>query len=200
MRRTISLLAALTLAAAFTPVTASSHRALGDTEVFATVGEPGMPEGIAVRDGKVYVSTHTSVRGNRGQGPSKIFVYGLASGALLSEIVVAGQGQSVNHGVLALTFDADGRLYAVDRNPGRVLRFDLTVDPPAQEVYATVPDLPACGLVGGPEPCSPTTIDQATFADYIAFDAAGNLYVTDLEAATIFRVPNEGTVPRAAEV
>ena len=173
---------------------------IGYTEVFAEVGEPGMPEGIAVHDGSVYVSTHVSVRGNAGGPPSKIFEYDRATGDLLGEIVVQGQDLSVTHGVLALIFDAEGRMYAVDRHPGRVLRFDFSTDPPTQETYATIPDLPACRTVDEGTPCSPTLLDQATFADYITFDQDGTMYVTDLEAATIFRVPPTGALPRAAEI
>jgi sugar lactone lactonase YvrE len=172
---------------------------MGDTRVFATVGDPGMPEGILVDEdeGVVYVSTHVSVRGNSGGPPSKIFRYDLATGSLLGEIVVEGQNLAGTHGVLAMAMDDAGRLYVVDRNPGRVLRFDLSGPAPVQETYATVPDLPACSAA--PPPCSPTTMDQATFADYITFDAAGNMYVTDLEAATIFRVANDGPLPRMAD-
>jgi hypothetical protein len=38
-------------------------------DVFARIGEPGMPEGIIVREGRAYVGTHTSIRGNSGGEP-----------------------------------------------------------------------------------------------------------------------------------
>jgi sugar lactone lactonase YvrE len=166
--------------------------AIGDTSIFTRIGAPGMPEGLAVRDGTVYVSTHTSVRGNSGEGPSKIFRFDLATAESLGEIVATGQAVNGTHGLLAMAFDGNGRLYVLDRNPARVLRFDLTTSPPAQETYATLPNLAACRPVVQDPPCSPTTLDQATFPDYLAFDASGNLYITDLEAATIYRVTPGG--------
>lgn len=189
MKRT--LVAVLTAAIAAGAAGAGT-RPIGDTRVFAAVPEPGMPEGIVVRDGVVYVSTHTSVRGNAGGPPSRIFRYDLASGELLGSITIAGQNLAATHGVLAMAFDAGGRLYVVDRNPGRVVRFDLATDPPTQQTYTTIPDLPACGVDPYASDCSPTTLSQATFADYIAFGPDGSMFVTDLEAATIFRVPAGG--------
>lgn len=169
----------------------SATQSPGETTVFARVGAPGMPEGIAVRDGVVYVSTHTSVRGNAGGAASKIFRFDLASGAPLGEITIVGQNLAVTHGVLAMAFDAAGRLYVVDRNPGRVLRIDLTSG--TQETYATIPDLAACRPVVGPASgCAPVTADEPTFADFFAFAPDGSMFVTDLQAATIFRVAPGG--------
>lgn len=163
----------------------------GETTVFARVGAPGMPEGIAVRDGVVYVSTHTSVRGNAGGAASKIFRFNLDTGAFLGEITIEGQNLAATHGVLAMAFDAAGRLYVVDRNPGRVIRIDLNAG--TQQTYATVPDLAACRPVVGPTTgCAPVTVDEPTFADFFAFAPDGSMFVTDLQAATIFRVPPGG--------
>ncbi len=195
-----SVLLALALVLSAGVADAGPDRAIGDSVVFATVGEPGMPEGIAVRDGVVYVSTHTSVRGNSGGPPSRIFSYDLDDGSLLGSFEVQGQALDETHGVLMIAFDADGRLYAVDRNPPRIVRFDLTQDPPGQETYATLPDLPSCGPAGAEEPCSPTILDQAAFPDGMAFGPDGSAYVTDLEAATIFRVPPGGDAVGPTEI
>ncbi|HEX9712042.1 MAG TPA: hypothetical protein VGB52_05730 [Actinomycetota bacterium] len=171
----------------------AEERVIGDTQVFATLPAdgPGMPEGIVVRDGVVFVSTHVSIRGNGSGPPSRIYRYDLGTGELLGSIEIQGQNLSATHGVLAMAFDAAGRLYVVDRNPGRVLRIDLGTE--GQQVYATIPDLPACAPATEPDgSCSPTALDSATFADYIAFMPDGSMMVTDLEAATIFRVPAGG--------
>ncbi len=169
------------------PVAGPTDRPVGDTEVFAQVPEPGSPDGVAVRGGVVYVGTHTSVLGNAGEGPSKIFTYDLLTREKTGEIVIAGQDLTVTHGILTMTFGPDGRLYVVDSHPpARLLAFDLTQSPPAQSTYATIPDLKPCA--SNPPPCSPTLLDQTSFANGIAFDAAGNAYVTEFQAATIFRV------------
>jgi DNA-binding beta-propeller fold protein YncE len=163
-------------------------RPVGDTQVFANVPAPGAPEGIYVTGGIVYVGTHATVRGNGGEGPSKIFEYDLTGTRLGDEIIITGQNEAATHGILGMARDSAGRLYVLDRNPSRVLRIDPTTH--TQEVYSTIPDLHPCAL--NPPPCSPTTLDEASFPDYPAFDAAGNLYLTDLQAATIFRVPPGG--------
>ncbi len=66
---------------------------------------------------------------------------------------------------------------------------------PAQETYATAfPDLKPClPLVVG-SPCSPTPTDAPALPNDIAFDDAGNAYITDSMQATIWRVP-AGPVP-----
>ena len=49
----------------------------------------------------------------------------------------------------------------------------------AQDVYAPpVPDLPICSAVPPGTPCSPTASDAAPLANSLAFDAAGNVYVS----------------------
>jgi len=169
---------------------AGGSRPIGDTKVFVRIPEPGMPEGIAVDRGLVYVGTHTSASGNSGEGPSRIFVHRLDGGRRVQQITVKGQSTDETHGLLAMAFDGDGRLYVLDRNPARLLRFDLSGARPRQTTYATFPDLAPCST--SDPPCSPTTIDSAAFADFLAFDRTGNAYVTDLEQATVFRVPPGG--------
>lgn len=169
---------------------ATSQRPIGDTRVFVHVPEPGMPEGIAVRGGLVYVGTHVSIRGNAGAGPSKIFVHDLQSGKRRGAVTIKGQNRDETHGILGMAFDVSGDLFVLDRNPPRMLRIDLSASPPKQTTHATFPDLAPCH--SSDAPCSPTIIDAAPFPDYFAFDPAGNAYVTDLEQATIFVAPPKG--------
>ena len=164
------------------------ERAFGDSRLFARVPRPGTPEGIVVRDGVVYVGTHAGFAPNAGDQPSKLFRYKLDDGALLGDITVAGQNLRATHGVLALAFGPDGRLYAVDRNPPRLLAFDLSTSPPAQETYTTIPTLDACRST----PCTPGTLDQPPVPDGLAFDRVGRAYVTDVDNGTIFRVAPGG--------
>ncbi len=172
------------------PHAAGQERSFGEVEVFTRVGEPGQPEGIALDSaGDVYVSTN-----NRGKGdadaPSRIFRYS-PDGELVREYVVEGQNLDGPHGVLGLAFDADDRLYALDYDPPRVLRIDPATG--RQETYATFPDLPRCADAADDEPCEPSqTQDQDPWPNWPVFDADGNLYVTDLHQATIFRIPPGG--------
>ena len=92
-RPTRSLLAPVSLAAAFaflasialTPGASANNfsRPFGDARVLATVPSPNaMPEGIAVRGNKVYVSGPAAF-GNAGNGePSAVWEFDIASGAL----------------------------------------------------------------------------------------------------------------------
>lgn len=168
----------------------ANGRLIGDTQVFASIGPPGAPEGMYVVGNELLVGTHAIVRGNAGEGPSKLFRYRLTDGGLNGTIAIAGQNTAATHGILGMTRDAAGRLYVLDRNPPRVLRFDLATE--TQTTYATFLDLHPCH--SNPAPCSPTLLDQAPFPDYPAFDSAGNLYVSDFESATIWRVPPGGGV------
>ncbi|MGH2756676.1 MAG: SMP-30/gluconolactonase/LRE family protein, partial [Actinomycetota bacterium] len=117
-------------------------------------------------------------------------VHRLDGGKSVDEITITGQNTDETHGLLAMAFDADGRLYVLDRNPPRLLRLDLSGGRPKQTTYATFPDLAPCTT--SDPPCSPTSTDSAPFADYLVFDRKGNAYVTDLEQATIFIVPPGG--------
>jgi sugar lactone lactonase YvrE len=170
------------------PVHAS--RPMGDTRIFTRVPAPGHPEGILVRNGVVYVGTHTSMVGNAGKDPSRIFRYDLNSGREIDQLVIEGQNLSAVHGLVGMAWGPDGRLYVADRNPPRVLALDFSVSPPTQATYATFPDLPLCS--SAPPPCAPSTNPGESLVDGLIFDATGVLYVSDVQRATIFRVPPGG--------
>jgi sugar lactone lactonase YvrE len=163
---------------------------VGETTLWTRVPDPGNPEGIAVRKGVVYIGTHTPASGNSDEGPSRIFRFRLSNGKLLGSTKVKGQNRDATHGILGMEFDRTGRLYVLDRNPPRMLRFNKSLR--KQKTYARFPDLHPCSSAEEGEACSPTESDQAPFPDYFAFDPSGNAYVTDLEAATIFKVPSGG--------
>lgn len=165
-------------------------RPIGNTRVFARVPSPGHPEGILVRDGIVYVGTHTSMAGNAGQEPSRIFRYDLESGREIDQLVIQDQNLSDVHGLVGMAWGPDGRLYAADRNPPRVLALDFSVSPPSQATYATFPDLPRCSTA--PPPCAPSSNPGDSLVDGLAFERTGVLYVSDVQKATIFRVPAGG--------
>ena len=163
-------------------------RPVGDTRVFAAVPSPGHPEGIAVRDGVVYVGTHTSAYGNAGhERASRVFRYEQDTGRFIDEVRIEGQDFGKVHGLTGMSFGPDGRLYVLDRSPPRLLALDFEASPPAQTTYATFPDLPRCSTA--PPPCAPSSNPGDSLVDALVFDAAGGAYVTDVQKATIFRVP-----------
>jgi sugar lactone lactonase YvrE len=68
-----------------------------------------------------------------------------------------------------------------------------------QTTYATIAELPSCPPGGAPptaQPCSPTLVDMPTWANYVVFDRSGYGYVSDLQSATIWRVPPGGGTAR----
>lgn len=185
----IVMLVALAALLVAGPAGAQEQRPYGDVQLFTRVGQPGQPEGIVVDDdGRVYVSTNS--RGKGGEGPSKIFRY-TAEGQLDRTYVAQGQDPDVN-GLLGMAFDAQGRLYVMDYDPARVLRFDPASG--RQETYATIPDIPLCaeGVEGA---CEPSLQESTPWPNWPVFDADGNLYVTDLQQATIWRIAPGGGVP-----
>jgi sugar lactone lactonase YvrE len=194
-RRRATAMLVLAAAAALNGVPAAAQqRPFGDTQVFARVGQPGQPEGIAVDSrGRVYVGTNN--RGKGGPGPSKIFRYSSA-GRLEREYTIAGQNLEGEHGVLGIALDAAERLYVMDYDPPRVLRIDP--ESGRQETYATLPNLPPCGPGTAPDgACEPGAQDTTPWGNVGVFDAAGNLYATDLHQATIWKIPPGGGVARA---
>jgi sugar lactone lactonase YvrE len=195
MRRPLGVLSLALLSGTVASATAGSppERPIGDTKVFATVADPpGNPEGITVRKGVVFVGTHAPVSGDADEGASKIFRYDLDTGKRAARPVrIKGQNKDETHGLLWMAWDKAGRLYVLDRNPPRLLRFTKPfARRPVQTTYATFPDLAPCNSAD--PPCSPTNADSAPFPDFLAFDESGNAYVTDLEQATIFIVPPGG--------
>lgn len=75
-----------------------------------------------------------------------------------------------------------------------IVRIDLGSG--AQEIYApALPNLATCAQTQS-GPCSPTIADLPPLPNDIAFDPAGNLYLTDSFQATIWRIPAGGGQPQ----
>jgi len=155
--------------------------------VVAPVPAPGFPEGVTVSRGRAYVSGPAAF-GNAGMGPTRVWAFDLESGALAREYILSGEDTAYDHGPGEIVVDRGGNLYVLSTQLG-IVRIDPRTG--EQSSYAPpFPDLPICGLA--PAPCSPTAIDRPALPDGAVFDAAGNLYVTDLFQATLWRVPAGG--------
>lgn len=191
MRTRLVPLVLLLVAAGALP-SAAAPQSVGTTRLFARVPSPGNPEGIAVnhQGTRVYVGTHTTIAGNSGSGPSKLFVYDAATGATLDEVEIEGQNLDQTHGIVGLAPGKQDTVYVADRAPARVLRIEFTTEGPIQTTYASLPDLAPCTTSA--TPCSDTVSDLPPFADGLAFDHDGNLYVSDFQQATIFKVSPGG--------
>jgi len=153
---------------------------LGASRVFATVpAVPGFPEGIAVRDNRVYVTGPASFGIFT---PSAVWAYNLQTGALVHTFPITLQDPSpaVMKGLSPGNFGPDGRLYCPEPFMGVVIRLNLNAAN-TQSVYAGPFPAP-----GGP---------GTSLLNELVFDDDGFLYVTDSFQATIFRVPPGGGAP-----
>lgn len=153
------------------------ERAVGDSRFITSVGAPGYPEGLAIRDGKFYVSGPAAF----GAGFATVFVHDLATGALLNTISITGE--PFPGGASCLTFDDQGNLYVLVELLG-VIRIDRQTQ--AQTVYA--PPVPVQFNYAGSQ--GPYLLND------LAFDKKGNLYITDSFQASIWKVPAGGGAPQ----
>jgi sugar lactone lactonase YvrE len=183
--RAVLALAALATLAGLTPALAKrtgGQPAIGETTIFASVPAPGHPFGIAVDKDRVYVSTsdgdfYASHLNSRGEG---VFVYNL-KGTLVQRIPIATK-PNATMGLYGLALGNNvstaHQLYVADMN-GRILRIALNQNPAKPRLFAQVPPLFKSGGWG-----------TAMWND-LAFDHAGNLYVTD-DKPRIWRVTPDG--------
>jgi sugar lactone lactonase YvrE len=125
-------------------------RPLGDTQVLARVSNPSFPEGIAVEGNTVYVSGPAAF-GTAGKGPSSISAYDTRTGAAIGRTDILGEDLTQEHALSCLATDGDGQIYALSTQLGVVRVNPATGE---QDVYATVPVLPACNAFP-PGPCAP---------------------------------------------
>jgi len=195
----LSKLASAVILAAATATTllpstyaATLGRPYGDVKVLATVPTPpGFPEGIAVKGNRVYVAGPARF-GTTGTGPSAVFAFDTTTGALVQTYQTQGEDLMAEHADSCIAFDGQGRLYVLNTQLGM---YRLDVETGQQSAYsAPFPDLKPCSM--SPAPCSPTVADTPALPNDIAFDEAGNAYVTDSMQATIWRVAPGGGTPQ----
>lgn len=155
----------------------------GDARVLTHIPAPGQPEGIAVdpHDGSFWTGS------NRGFADGVLWHHA-ADGSLLRTYRLTGHSPA-RHGINGIVLDGDGLVYALDYSGARIVRLDPATG--EQEVYATFANLPLC-LPGRRRACEPSLMDRPAWPNWGTFDDAGNLYVSDLNQATIWRVPRGG--------
>lgn len=174
MKRNFPLyLAAALLALSLTP-TAIHAQVLGDSKVVTPIAAPGYPEGIATRGNRFYVSGPAAF--GQPLGSAYVRAYDSQTGAFEANypITITNPFAGMSAASCA-AFGPDGKLYVVEPFVG-VIRMDLTPGN-TQSVYAAF------------TPAGPSLLND------LAFDNAGNLYVTDSFQATIFRIPPAGGTP-----
>jgi sugar lactone lactonase YvrE len=174
----------LALVAGVGPAAAQGGRPqVGDVSVFASAPSPGHPFGIAVGNGRVYVSTSAGdfFAPNLNNLDERVFTYS-EGGALIGTAVIDTAANS-DMGLFGLALDgnrgASHKLYVADMN-GRILTLDLGGHASNPELFSQVP--------------SPFREEgwMAAMWNDLVFDTSGNLYVPD-DKPRIWRVRPDGT-------
>ncbi len=195
------LIAGLIATATFLPCLLSTGvhtthaQTFGDVEVFATVPTPpGFPEGIAVRNGIVYVSG-PAAPGTAGNGePSGVVAFDLESGEQLNLYQAQGEDLDQEHANTCIAFDNSSRLYVLNSQLS-VYRLDPATG--RQEIYASaLPDIPSCFFsLDADITCTPALLNRMPLANDIAFAPDGTAFITDSLQATIWKVAPGGGDP-----
>jgi hypothetical protein len=157
--------------------------------VLATVPAPGHPFGIAVGNGRIYVSTSAgdffadpANGGHRNSDDERVFTYD-QDGVLLRTTVIDTMDDATM-GLFGIALDGNPgprhSLYVADMN-GRILKVGLGAHPAAPTVFSQVPA--SSGLAGD---------WMLSMWNDLVFDTAGNLYVPD-DKPRIWRVAPDGT-------
>ena len=171
---------------------ATQAASFGEVSVLAQVPAPGFPEGIAVRGDRVYVAGPATLGTAINNQASRVWEFGTSNGALTRTFLTQGeQVLGAEHANSCIAFDGLGRLYVLNTQVGPY-RIDLANG--MQESYGPpIPDLNPCLPTDGPQAqCTTSPGVTPPLPNDLAFDAAGNLYVTDSMQATIFRIPPGG--------
>jgi len=186
--------AAVVCAAAALSFPAAAPAAFGDAQILAPFpADPGFPEGVAVRDGKVFASGAATF-GTTAAGPSSVIAYNRATGAQTGRFDTKGENLLAEHGGSSIAFDAAGRLYVLNTQLG-TLR--LNPQTGVQQQYTPpFPDLNPCLAPIVNPPCSPNPLPLPPLPNDIAFGLDGSAYVSDSMQATIWRIPKGGGTPQ----
>jgi sugar lactone lactonase YvrE len=153
----------------------AQERAVGSSEVFAAMPVPGFPEGIAIRGNRVYVAGPATFGLNT---VPAVLAYDLKTRALVAQYPITVANPFAGQRALScIAFGPDGKLYVIEPFVG-VIRMDLDAAN-SQAVYAAFPPPPPTG----------------SLPNDLAFDGAGNLYVTDSFQALVYRIPPGGGAP-----
>jgi sugar lactone lactonase YvrE len=181
----------LLVAAALPAPVAAEQRSFGDARILAQVPAPGLPEGIAVWANKVYVAGPAGF-GTAGTGPSHVWAFNRSTGAVARSWQTQGENLALEHANSGVAVDRIGRVYVLNIQIGM---FRILHNGTQEQYSSPFPDLPICSALPPGTPCAPMPFDAPALPNDVAFDDAGNAYVTDSLQATIWRVPPGGGDP-----
>lgn len=182
------VIATVTIAPGISPAAARDHGS-DAVSVFASAPAPGHPFGVAVGDGRVYVSTSAGDffadpehGGHQNSDDERIYTYD-EDGNLVGTTVI-DTPDNATMGLFGLALDGNPgprhSLYVADMN-GRILKVGLGAHPAPPTVFSQVPA--SSGLAGD---------WMLSMWNDLVFDKVGNLYVPD-DKPRIWRVAPDGT-------
>jgi len=184
--------AAAAAAAAILGLSAGDAFAHPDTVIAPVLAPPGYPDGLAVHKNRLYVAG-PSQADLAGPVPSEINVFHKKTGALLESVSIQGEDLLAPHALTGLAIDSKKRIHVLSSQLGLLRLERVQKHTWVQSVYAgPFPDLPVCAVANPDELCSPTDLDLPPLPSDIAFDEAGNAFVTDAAQAAIYRIPKGG--------
>ena len=191
--RRLATTATAACATAALALPAAAGASFGDAQILAPFpANPGFPEGVAVRDGKVFAAGAATF-GTTGAGPSAVLAYDRATGAQVARHDASGENLLAEHANSSIAFDGEGRLYVLNTQLGT---YRLDAQGNQQSYTPAFPDLKPCLPPLVTAPCSPTVADLPALPNDIAFAPNGDAYVTDSMQATIWRIPKGGGTPK----
>lgn len=142
--------------------------------MIASVPFPGLPEGIAVRGNRFYVSGPAAFE--KPLGTAFVRAYDIRTGEFKAAYPITITNPFAGASAAScIAFGPDGGLYVIEPFVG-VIRMEFDSEN-TQTIYSSF------------TPNGPSLLND------LAFDEDGNLYVTDSFAATIYIIPAGGGVP-----
>ena len=166
------------------PPSIAPGRPAGDFLPFTELAAASAPDGIAVGpDGTVYVTTD-----DVGAEASTLHAFD-ADGTPIGSWDAPDQPVARTRGLTGVAVGPGDTVFVVDAATSRILLLDRSAD--ALVMAATVPDVPACGLLNLASPCEPGLLSNPPSLEAIAVSTDGAFAVADRGQGIVWSVEGD---------